>query len=159
MMNSGFGDPHKSEHRTAESAGWIGRYDKPSGNRSECCRRKKQKLALSEQNLVTVLTMLRKHLEEFRKLEGQNAVEIENNLQAMKTRKSELDQEAIDAKKALERFQNQNASLNSAAEALKSRFRDSKIFQKKNFQRQWNIWKQRRQRHQSFVKNTFVLAQ
>lgn len=37
----------------------------------------------------------------------------------MKTRKSELDQEAIDAKKALERFQNQNASLNSAAEALK----------------------------------------
>ena len=79
-----------------------------------------KELALSEQNLVTVLTMLRKHVEEFqRKLEGQNAVEIENNLQAMKTRKSELDQEAIDAKKALERFQNQNASLNSAAEALK----------------------------------------
>lgn len=60
-------------------------------------------------------------------------MEIENNLQAMKTRKSELDQEAIDAKKALERFQNQNASLNSAAEALKSRFRDSKIFQKRTF--------------------------
>lgn len=79
-----------------------------------------KELALSEQNLVTVLTMLRKHVEEFqRKLEGQNAVEIENNLQSMKTRKSELDQEAIDAKKALERFQNQNASLNSAAEALK----------------------------------------
>ena len=59
-------------------------------------------------------------MEEFqRKLEGQNAVEIENNLQSMKTRKSDLDQEAIDAKKALERFQNQNASLNSAAEALK----------------------------------------
>ena len=77
-------------------------------------------LLFQEQNLVTVLTMLRKHVEEFqRKLEGQNAVEIENNLQAMKTRKSELDQEAIDAKKALERCQNQNASLNSAAEALK----------------------------------------
>ena len=83
-----------------------------------------KELALSEQNLVTVLTMLRKHVEEFqRKLEGQNAVEIENNLQAMKTRKSELDQEAIDAKKALERCQNQNASLNSAAEALKKQIR------------------------------------
>ena len=46
-------------------------------------------------------------------------VEIENNLRSMKSRKSELDQEAIDAKKALERCQNQNASLNSAAEALK----------------------------------------
>ena len=83
-----------------------------------------KELALSEQNLVTVLTMLRKHVEEFqRKLEGQNAVEIENNLQSMKTRKSELDQEAIDAKKALERCQNQNASLNSAAEALKKQIR------------------------------------
>lgn len=58
----------------------------------------------------------------------------------MKARKSELDQEAIDAKKALERFQNQNASLNSAAEALKKQiqgfedipekrtFRDNGIF-------------------------------
>lgn len=50
-----------------------------------------KELALSEQNLVTVLTMLRKHVEEFqRKLEGQNAVEIENNLQSMKTRKVNL---------------------------------------------------------------------
>ena len=81
---------------------------------------KNKELALSERNLMTVLTMLYKQAEEFqRKLEGQNTVEIENNLQSMKSRKRELDQEVIDAKKALERCQNQNASLNSAVEALK----------------------------------------
>ncbi len=81
---------------------------------------KNKELALSERNLMTVLTMLYKQAEESqRKLEGQNTVEIENNLQSMKSRKRELDQEVIDAKKALERCQNQNASLNSAVEALK----------------------------------------
>ncbi len=80
---------------------------------------KNKELALSERNLMTVLTMLYKQAEESqRKLEGQNTVEIENNLQSMKSRKRELDQEVIDAKKALERCQNQNASLNSAVEAL-----------------------------------------
>lgn len=80
---------------------------------------KDKELALSERNLMTVLTMLYKQAEESqRKLEGQNTVEIENNLQSMKSRKRELDQEVIDAKKALERCQNQNASLNSAVEAL-----------------------------------------
>ena len=76
-------------------------------------------LAVSEQDLVTGLAMLQKQIEESqRKLEGQNAAEIEGNLRSMKSRKKELDQETADAKKTLERYQNQEASLNSVIKTL-----------------------------------------
>lgn len=85
----------------------------------DAAKKKDKEFALSEQNLVTSLAMLRKQIDESqRKLEGQNAAEIEENLQAMKSRKSELDQENLNIKKMLERYQNQMASLNSTVEAL-----------------------------------------
>ena len=69
----------------------LGGNDKPSGNRSECCRRKKQRTCSFRTESGDSINKLRKHVEEFqRKLEGQNAVEIENNLQAMKPEKVNL---------------------------------------------------------------------
>ena len=83
-------------------------------------------LAVSEQDLVTGLVMLQKQIEESqRKLEGQNAAEIEGNLRSMKSRKKELDQETADAKKTLERYQNQEASLNSAVKTLEKQIQET----------------------------------
>lgn len=83
-------------------------------------------LAVSEQDLVTGLAMLQKQIEESqRKLEGQNAAEIEGNLRSMKSRKKELDQETTDAKKTLERYQNQEASLNSVIKTLEKQIQET----------------------------------
>lgn len=83
-------------------------------------------LAVSEQDLVTGLAMLQKQIEESqRKLEGQNAAEIEGNLRSMKSRKKELDQETSDAKKTLERYQNQEASLNSVIKTLEKQIQET----------------------------------
>ncbi len=83
-------------------------------------------LAVSEQDLVTGLAMLQKQIEESqRKLEGQNAAEIEGNLRSMKSRKKELDQETADAKKTLERYQNQEASLNSVIKTLEKQIQET----------------------------------
>lgn len=83
-------------------------------------------LAVSEQDLVTGLAMLQKQMEESqRKLEGQNAAEIEGNLRSMKSRKKELDQETADAKKTLERYQNQEASLNSVIKTLEKQIQET----------------------------------
>ena len=95
--------------------GMINRLEKDLNTAKE----KEKELSLSEQNLMTALEMLQKQIEESqKKLEGQNAAEIEENLRSMKSRKSEMDQEAADTKNALERYQNQAASLNSVVEAL-----------------------------------------
>lgn len=83
-------------------------------------------LAVSEQDLVTGLEMLQKQIEESqRKLEGQNAAEIKENLRSMKSRKNELDQKTADTKKTLERYQNQEASLNSAVKTLEKQIQET----------------------------------
>lgn len=95
--------------------GIINRLEKDLNTAKE----KGKELAISEQKLATALAMLQKQIEESqRKLEGQDAAEIEANLRSMKSRKSEMDQEAADTKKTLDRYQTQAASLNSAVEAL-----------------------------------------
>lgn len=92
----------------------------------DAAKEKDRELALAEQNLMTALAMLREQIgESQRKLEGQDAAEIEQNLQSMKSRKRELDQETFNTKKILEQYQNRAASLNSAVETLEKQIQEN----------------------------------
>ena len=85
----------------------------------ETAKEKNTALALSEQNLLTSLSMLKVQVKELQeRLEGQNAAEIEENLKMMKTQKRELELEESSAKAKMEKYQRDMASLDSAVEAL-----------------------------------------
>ena len=85
----------------------------------ETAKEKNTALALSEQNLLTSLSMLKVQVKELQeRLEGQNAAEIEENLKMMKTQKRELELEEGSAKAKMEKYQRDMASLDSAVEAL-----------------------------------------
>ena len=85
----------------------------------ETAKEKNTALALSEQNLLTSLSMLKVQVKELQeRLEGQNAAEIEENLKMMKTQKRELELEESSAKAKMEKYQRYMASLDSAVETL-----------------------------------------
>ena len=85
----------------------------------ETAKEKNTALALSEQNLLTSLSMLKVQVKELQeRLEGQNAAEIEENLKMMKTQKRELELEESSAKAKMEKYQRDMASLDSAVETL-----------------------------------------
>lgn len=85
----------------------------------ETAKEKNTALALSEQNLLTSLSMLKVQVKELQeRLEGQNAAEIEENLKMMKTQKRELELEESNAKAKMEKYQRDMASLDSAVETL-----------------------------------------
>lgn len=85
----------------------------------ETAKEKNTALALSEQNLLTSLSMLKVQVKELQeRLEGQNAAEIEENLKMMKTQKRELELEEGSAKAKMEKYQRDMASLDSAVETL-----------------------------------------
>ena len=85
----------------------------------ETAKEKNTALALSEQNLLTSLSMLKVQVKELQeRLEGQNAAEIEENLKMMKMQKRELELEEGSAKAKMEKYQRDMASLDSAVEAL-----------------------------------------
>ncbi len=85
----------------------------------ETAKEKNTALALSEQDLLTSLSMLKVQVKELQeRLEGQNAAEIEENLKMMKTQKRELELEESRAKAKMEKYQRDMASLDSAVETL-----------------------------------------
>lgn len=78
----------------------------------ETAKEKNTALALSEQNLLTSLSMLKVQVKELQeRLEGQNAAEIEENLKMMKTQKRELELEESSAKAKMEKYQRDMAEL------------------------------------------------
>ena len=85
----------------------------------ETAKEKNTALGLSEQNLLTSLSMLKVQVKELQeRLEGQNAAEIEENLKMMKTQKRELELEESSAKAKMEKYPRDMASLDSAVETL-----------------------------------------
>ena len=85
----------------------------------ETAKEKNTALGLSEQNLLTSLSMLKVQVKELQeRLEGQNAAEIEENLKTMKTQKRELELEESSAKAKMEKYQRDMTSLDSAVETL-----------------------------------------
>jgi len=87
---------------------------------------KEKAYAISEQDLVTSLAMLKKQIEELQqRLEGQDAAEIEENLKSMRSRKKELDQEETRTRENLERYQKRMENLRSAAAALEKQIQEN----------------------------------